>query len=86
MKSGNQSESPQETPAKHDRPAAKAKAATDFGLATLRQQVAGYKDQARVLRERFERGEISAADARKEAERLNSEVSEAERRANRPRR
>jgi len=51
-------------------------------IAALRECVARFKKQARLLLERFLRGEISATDAKAEAKRIEAEVTEAERRVN----
>jgi hypothetical protein len=51
----------------------------DQQIEAIRNRIARFKMQARVLLERFERGEISHMDARAEAERLGCEADEAER-------
>ena len=51
----------------------------DEQFVTLRERVAFFKEQARLLLKRFERREISQIEAIAEAERLGREVSEAER-------
>lgn len=51
----------------------------DEQIAALRERVAFFKEQARLLLKRFERREISQMEARAEAERLGREVGEAER-------
>jgi len=48
-------------------------------ITPLRERVAFFKEQARLLLERFEKHEISQVEARAEAERLDREVREAER-------
>lgn len=48
-------------------------------ITSLRERVAFFKKQARLLLERFEKREISQVEARAEAERLGREVGEAER-------
>jgi hypothetical protein len=48
-------------------------------IASLRERVAFFKERARLLLERLEKREISQLEARAEAERLGSEVREAER-------
>lgn len=48
-------------------------------IAALRERVAVFKEQARLLLERVERREISQMEARAEAERLGREVGETER-------
>jgi hypothetical protein len=52
----------------------------DEQLKALRERVAFLKGQARLLLERFQRGEASAIEIRMEGERLGGETSEAERR------
>lgn len=47
-------------------------------ITSLRQRVALFKEQARLLLQRFEKREISKAEAKVEAERLEREVREAE--------
>jgi hypothetical protein len=56
-----------------------AKPKPDEQIAALRKRVAFFKEQARLLLERFERREILQTEARAEAERLGREVREAER-------
>lgn len=51
----------------------------DEKIAALRERVAFFKEQSRLLLRRFERCEISQMEARAEAERLGREVGEAER-------
>ncbi len=52
---------------------------SDQEITALRERVAFFKEQARLLLERFERHEVSQTEARAEAERLGREVGEAER-------
>ena len=47
-------------------------------ITSLRERVACFKKQARLLLERFEKREISQVEARAGAERLEREVREAE--------
>ncbi len=51
----------------------------DKQITALRERVVLFKEQARLLRKRFELREILQMEARAEAERLGREVSEAER-------
>jgi hypothetical protein len=53
----------------------------DNDITELRERVAHFKKQARLLLERFQRGEISQTDAQAEAKRIEVEVSETEREA-----
>jgi hypothetical protein len=51
----------------------------DEEIAALRERVAVFKEQTRLLLKRFERREISQMEVRTEAERIGREVGEAER-------
>ena len=57
------------------------KPSPDDPIAALCERVGFFKEQARLLLERFERREISQTEARAEAERLGREVSQAEQQA-----
>lgn len=49
-------------------------------IGDLRERVAHFKKEARLLLERFQRGEISHTEAQLEARRIEAELAEAERR------
>jgi hypothetical protein len=52
---------------------------SDEQISVLRKSTAHFKEQARLLLQRFERQEISQVEAIAEAERLGREVAKAER-------